>query len=180
MAGASAPSCTTRRISETAAHLTDHCFPCLPVHQWALSVLKRLRFFMQRGGAVFDMVLRIFLRVIAHTLQTSSPSAAHVDKATMHIGTLAFIHRFGSSLNEYVHFHVCVVDGVFETMAGEVGAGMQGTAPASCFIRPPAWTPKRRPKSACAGASCKPLWVAACSKALKHMRCWATSTAGFR
>jgi hypothetical protein len=26
----------------------------------------------------------------------------------------AFIHRFGSSLNAHVHFHVCVVDGVFE------------------------------------------------------------------
>ena len=37
-----------------------------------------------------------------------------VDKATLHIGAVAFIHRFGSSLNEHVHFHVCVVDGVFE------------------------------------------------------------------
>jgi hypothetical protein len=27
---------------------------------------------------------------------------------------MAFIHRFGSSLNAHVHFHVCVVDGVFE------------------------------------------------------------------
>ena len=27
---------------------------------------------------------------------------------------MAFIHRFGSSLNEHVHVHVCVVDGVFE------------------------------------------------------------------
>ena len=28
------------------------------------------------------------------------------------------MHRFGSSLNEYMHFHVCVVDGVFEETAG--------------------------------------------------------------
>jgi hypothetical protein len=27
---------------------------------------------------------------------------------------VAFIHRFGSSLNEHTHFHVCVIDGVFE------------------------------------------------------------------
>ena len=47
--------------------------------------------------------------------------------------TLAFIHRFGSSLNEHVYFHVCVVDGVFETMAGEAGAGMQGIAPSVMF-----------------------------------------------
>lgn len=27
---------------------------------------------------------------------------------------LAFIHRFGSSLNLHTHFHVCLIDGVFE------------------------------------------------------------------
>jgi hypothetical protein len=31
---------------------------------------------------------------------------------------VACIHRFGSSLNKHVHFHVCVVDGVFEEVAG--------------------------------------------------------------
>ena len=80
------PSCTTRRMVETAAHLTDHVFPRLPVRQWVLSVPKRLRYFMQRDGAVLNMVLRIFLRVIAQTLQTHSPGAAHMDKAGLHIG----------------------------------------------------------------------------------------------
>jgi hypothetical protein len=42
-----------------------------------------------------------------------------MDKAGLHIGAIAFIHRFGSSLNEHVHFHVCVVDGVFEEVEGE-------------------------------------------------------------
>ena len=44
-----------------------------------------------------------------------------MDKAALHIGAVAFIHRFGSSLNEHVHFHVCAVDGVFEEVAGEEG-----------------------------------------------------------
>ena len=46
----------------------DHVFPRLPVRQWVLSVLKRLRYFMQRDGAVLNMVLRIFLRVIEQSL----------------------------------------------------------------------------------------------------------------
>ena len=112
------PSCNTRRMVEAAAHLTDHVLPRLPVRQWVLSVPKRLRYFMQRDGAVLNMVLRIFLRVIAQSLQAHSPGAAHVNKAAVHIGAVAFIHRFGSSLNEHVHFHVCVVDGVFEQLAG--------------------------------------------------------------
>ena len=115
------PSCNTRRMAETAAHLTDHVFPRLPVRQWVLSVPKRLRYYMQREGPVLGMVLRIFLRVIAQTLQANSPGAANVDKAALHIGAVAFIHRFGSSLNEHVHFHVCAVDGVFEEVAGEEG-----------------------------------------------------------
>ena len=56
----------------------------------------------------------------AQTLQTHSPGAANADKESLHIGAIAFIHRFGSSLNEHVHFHVCVVDGVFEEVEGEM------------------------------------------------------------
>ena len=127
------PSCNTRRMVETAAHLTDHVFPRLPVRQWVLSVPKRLRYFLQRDGAVLNMVLRIFLRVIAQSLQSCSPGAAQVDKATLHIGAVAFIHRFGSSLNGHVHFHVCVVDGVFEAVAGEG----EGDADADVQASPP-------------------------------------------
>lgn len=43
---------------------------------------------------------------------------------------VAFIHRFGSSLNEHVHFHVCVVDGVFEAVVGEGGADADADAQA--------------------------------------------------
>ena len=48
------PSCNTRRMADTAAHLTEHVFPSLPVRQWVLSVPKRLRYFMQRDGAVLN------------------------------------------------------------------------------------------------------------------------------
>jgi hypothetical protein len=116
---------------ETAAHLCDHVFPRLPVRQWVLSVPKRLRYFMQRDGAVLNMVLRIFLRVIAQSLQTHSPGAANVDKAAQHIGAVAFIHRFGSSLNAHVHFHVCVVDGVFEEIPVAVVATLMPPLQAS-------------------------------------------------
>ena len=118
------PSCSTRRMAAAAAHLSDHVFPRLPVRQWVLSVPKRLRYFMQRDAAVLGMVLRIFLRVIGQTLQASSPGSVSADKASRaspHIGAVAFIHRFGSSLNEHMHFHVCAVDGVFEEVADPQG-----------------------------------------------------------
>jgi len=42
-----------------------------------------------------------------------------VDNAALHIGAVAFINRFDSSLNGRIHFHVCVVDGVFAEVAGK-------------------------------------------------------------
>ena len=121
---------------ETAAHLTDHVLPRLPVRHWVLPVPKRLRYFMQRDGATPNMVLRIFPRVIAQMLQANSPGAAHANKAALHTGAVAFIHRFGSSPNEHVHFHVCVVDGVLEAVVGEAGGQGTRTTATSVMFHP--------------------------------------------
>jgi hypothetical protein len=110
------PSCNTRRMVETAAHLADHVFPRLPVRQWVLSVPKRLRYFLQRDVALQGAVLRIFLREVERCLREHSPGC----NAQARIGAVAFIHRFGSSLNEHVHFHCCIVDGLFEPATVDV------------------------------------------------------------
>ncbi len=116
------PSCNTRRMVETAAHLADHVFPRLAVRQWVLSVPKRLRYFLQTDAALQGAVLRIFLRVVERSLREHSSGCSE----SARIGAVAFIHRSGSSLNEHVrfaclgfrfaasNFHCCVIDGVFE------------------------------------------------------------------
>ncbi len=50
---------------QTAAHLTDHVFPRLPLRQWVLAVPKRLRYFLQRDPALHGAALRLFLRAVA-------------------------------------------------------------------------------------------------------------------
>lgn len=87
-----------RSMVETAAHLVDHVLPHLPVRRWVLSVPKRLRYFMRRDGVALNMVLRIFLRVIAQSLCAHCPGAAQVDKDALHIGAVAFIHRFSCDI----------------------------------------------------------------------------------
>ncbi len=86
-------------MAEAAAHLIDHVFPHLPVRQWVLSVPKRLRYYLQRDKGVLNATLRIFLRVVQQSLQAHCPGAAKGDPASLHLGAVAFIHRFGSSLN---------------------------------------------------------------------------------
>ena len=77
---------------------------------------------MQRDGTLLNILLRIFLRVIEQSLQNHCAGAAQMDKAALHSGAVALIHRFGSSLNGHVDFHGCVVDGVFGEMAGDTDA----------------------------------------------------------
>lgn len=104
------PSCNTRRMAETAAHLVDHVLPRLPVRQWVLSLPKRLRYHLHHDREALNTALRIFLDQIERHLRAHSPGAG----PNARIGAVAFIHRFGSALNLHTHFHVCVIDGVFE------------------------------------------------------------------
>ena len=46
----------------TAAHLTDHVLPDLPVRQWVLAVPKRLRYVLEREAALQGAALWLFLR----------------------------------------------------------------------------------------------------------------------
>jgi len=103
------PSCNTRRMAELAAHLTDHVLPHLPARQWVLSLPKRLRPFLHHNPDIAGAVLRIFLRAIRTTLRRASPGAP----ADTQLGAVSFLHRFGSSLNPHLHFHLVVLDGVF-------------------------------------------------------------------
>jgi len=103
------PSCNTRRMAETAAHLADHVLPRVPVHQWVLSVPKRLRYHLQHDREALNSALRIFLDAIEQHLRGSLGASTPA-----RTWAVAFIHRFGSALNEYTHIHVVVIDGVFE------------------------------------------------------------------
>jgi len=102
------PSCTTRRMAETAAHLVDHVFPRLPVRQWVLSFPKRLRYHLD-DAELQDAVLHGFLRCIEQGMR---PGLVEAD-GQGRLGAVVFIHRFGALLNAHLHFHVIVIDGVF-------------------------------------------------------------------
>ena len=96
----------------------------------------------QVGKGALNAALRIFLRVVQQSLQTHCPGAAQCDPANLHLGAVAFIHRFGSSLNTHVHFHVCVVDGVFEAVAAPLAQNVDTDAAAQANPEPgPAQAP---------------------------------------
>ena len=89
------PSCTTRDMAETAAHLVDHVFPQVPVRQWVLALPKRLRYFVHRDAELAGRVLNVWLRALEHRLRAGSPGAP----STARFGAVSIIQRFGASLN---------------------------------------------------------------------------------
>ncbi len=103
------PSCNTRRMVETAAHLVDQVFPQVPVRQWVLSFPKRLRYFLVRDADLLNRVLQIFLDSVEKALQSCCSGAPEQAR----LGAVTFVHRFGSALNGNIHFHCCVIDGLF-------------------------------------------------------------------
>ena len=70
---------------------------------------KRLRYFLSRDPEALGAVLHILLRVIEARLRQRSGCARG------RLGAVSFVQRFGSALNAHVHFHCCVIDGVFAT-----------------------------------------------------------------
>ena len=76
-----------------------------------LAVPKRLRYFLQRDADLQGAALRLFLRVVEQCLRAHSAGAG----TSARLGAVAFIHRFGSTLNPHLHFHCVVIDGVFES-----------------------------------------------------------------
>ncbi len=103
------PSCATRRMVETAAHMVDSVLPGVQFRQWVLSVPRRIRWHMRHKPEVTSGLLGIFLRAVETTVRKRSPEAL----AGARFGAVAFVHRFGSYLNSHVHYHVLVTDGVF-------------------------------------------------------------------
>ncbi len=103
------PSCATRRMVETAAHMVDDVLPRVQFRQWVLSMPKRVRWHLRKKPEVISGLLGVFLRAVETTVRQNSPDAP----VGARFGAVAFVHRFGSYLNSHVHFHVLVTDGVF-------------------------------------------------------------------
>jgi len=111
------PSCTTRRMHDTAAHLVDRVIPQVPVRQWVLSLPRWARFLLARDPQLITRTLDVALRAIfAHQRLRARRAGALAPR----VGAVTFIQRFGGALNLNVHFHCAIPDGVFVRENGRV------------------------------------------------------------
>jgi hypothetical protein len=104
------PSCTARRMADTAAHLVDRVLPSAPYRQWVFTVPKALRLRLARDPAWATWVGTLAVRAIGAWQRRVARARGVIAPQT---GAITFVQRFGGLGNLNVHFHVLVPDGVF-------------------------------------------------------------------
>jgi hypothetical protein len=102
------PSCDTKRSLLTTAHAMEDLLPLVPYRQWVLTLPKRLRYFVHRDPRLVGQISKILTAVLTSFYREQS--RASPDSAP---ALLAFVQRFGSSVNLHIHWHLVLSDGTF-------------------------------------------------------------------
>ncbi len=103
------PSCGARRMTDSAAFLTDEVLPAKPLRQWVLSLPFALRFLLATDPRTTSVLGIVYRTISAHILQKARLTASGAT------GAVTLIQRFGSALNLNVHLHMLVLDGAYSS-----------------------------------------------------------------
>jgi hypothetical protein len=116
------PSCTARRMSDTAAHLVDRVIPRVPVRQWVITFAPRVRYHLAADPKLAAAALTQVLRVIfAFHRRRARRLGARPARANS-TGAVTMLQRFNSALALALHGHLLVADGVFVRMGNDLDA----------------------------------------------------------
>ena len=111
------PSCTGRRMADTAARLVDDVFPLnVSVRQWVVSLPLEIRYRLAYDGKLLSDVLAVFLRVVRGWYYKQAKAAGYKDVRS---GSVCFCQRFGGAINANPHFHNLQIDGVYTYDEGD-------------------------------------------------------------
>ena len=113
------PSCTGRRMADTAARWVDRLLPPVSWRQWVLTVPFELRLWMAWDPALLTDVLTVFQRALGGRLRLLAKRKGA--RGGRH-ASVTVVQRFGSALNLNVHFHVLASEGVWVPSVAHGGA----------------------------------------------------------
>jgi len=129
------PSCSGRRMAQTAAHLVKRVIPWVPTRQWVVSVPVPLRYWMAASQELTAKVHTI-IRTTIGQYYVHQALTRGFPRAKVQPGSVTFIQRFGSALNLNLHFHCVFLEGVHldRTEAGLKPRFVQGEPPSDTDI----------------------------------------------
>src|SRR5262245_66060073 len=128
-------------MTERAAHLVDAMLPWVPVRQWVLTVLYRLRDQMAWNHGLSRAVLGAYTRALGAVYGRGARARGIEGGRT---GMVTAVQRAGGALNANVHFHTLVLDGVFTETRGGALAFHAAPAPSDAEVAAAVATIRRR------------------------------------
>jgi Putative transposase/Transposase zinc-binding domain len=129
------PSCASRRMAQTAAHLVEQVIPWVPTRQWVVSVPIPLRYWTASSPDLTATVHTIIRTTIGQYYINQAVTRG-LPRDKVHPGSVTFIQRFGSALNLNVHYHLLFLEGVYldRTDQGRPPRFLQGEPPTDTDI----------------------------------------------
>jgi putative transposase/transposase-like zinc-binding protein len=106
------PSCSGRRMAQSAAHLVECVMPWVPTRQWVVSVPIPLRYWTAPSRDLTAHVHGIIRTTIAQFYVNQAVKRG-AERQNVQPGSVTFLQRFGGALQLNLHYHVIVMEGVF-------------------------------------------------------------------
>ena len=107
------PSCTTRRMYDTAAALVDRVLPRCPFRQWVATFPRRVRYHLAADPKLAADALRLVLRILFAFQRRRARHLGEMPGRANSNGAVSFVQRFNSAVELALHFHILIPDGVF-------------------------------------------------------------------
>ena len=107
------PSCTGRRMADTASHLVDRVLPYASYRQWVVTFSPRVRYHLAADPKLASLALTESLRAIFGWQRSAARRNGERPARASSTAAITFIQRFNSALELSLHFHVLIPDGVF-------------------------------------------------------------------
>jgi len=106
------PSCSGRRMAQTAANLVDHVLPRrAPYRQWVLTLPFSLRFLVAFDHDLEQEVLRVFIRSVSAWYRARGREQGAADPK---VAGVVVKQRWQDDLGLNPHWHALFVDGTYD------------------------------------------------------------------
>ena len=107
------PSCTGRRMADTAAALVDRVLPHGNYRQWVVTFPARVRYHLAADPKLATAVNREVLRTLFAWQRRRARAVGEKPARANSSGAVTFVQRFNSALELALHFHILMADALF-------------------------------------------------------------------
>ena len=101
-------------MADTAAYLTDHVLPDVPMRTWTLTLPHPVRYLAAYNMDVLAEIITTFAGALLGWIRWRAKAELRLASVRhAHPGMITWVQRFGSAANLNIHLHVLATEGAF-------------------------------------------------------------------